>query len=192
MRVGAEQRGRGRPGGASRAEVLGAARAMYRGGERIELSALSARLGVSRPSIYRWFGSREGLVGEVVADELSELARTVTGEGTTPSDAVMRLVHALAAARPLRRFLEQEGLVALRVLTSSAGHVQPRAVALLTRFIDREVEAERLRPVSDSATLAFAVVRLVEGFLYNDAAVGVRADIDRLRPLLEVLLAPAD
>lgn len=165
---------------------------MYRGGERIELSALSARLGVSRPSIYRWFGSREGLVGEVVADELSELARTVTGEGTTPSDAVMRLVHALAAARPLRRFLEQEGLVALRVLTSSAGHVQPRAVALLTRFIDREVEAERLRPVSDSATLAFAVVRLVEGFLYNDAAVGVRADIDRLRPLLEVLLAPAD
>ncbi|MCW2994224.1 MAG: hypothetical protein JWQ18_1719, partial [Conexibacter sp.] len=37
-------------------------------------------------------------------------------------------------------------------------------------------------------TLAYAIVRLTEAFLYNDAAAGLRGDAERLRAVLAALL----
>ena len=39
----------------------------------------------------------------------------------------------------------------------------------------------------EPATLGYAIVRLAEAFLYNDAAIGIRGEVERLR---EVEAAP--
>ena len=91
----------------------------------------------------------------------------------------------------MRRFLEIERDAGLRLLTSSAGPVQPRAVAAIAGLIEAEVRAGAYRPAVDTGTLAYAIVRLFEAFVYNDAAVGIRGDIDRLREVEAALLGLA-
>jgi tetracycline repressor-like protein len=88
----------------------------------------------------------------------------------------------------LRALLAQEQERALRVLTWSGGIVQPRMVAAVERVICAEVEARAFAPAVAPVSLAYAIVRLAESFLYNDAIIGIRGDTDRLREVEAVLL----
>jgi len=88
----------------------------------------------------------------------------------------------------LRALLEQERGSALRLLTSSAGPVQPRSVACIQLLIAAEVEAGAYEPPIDPGALAYAIVRLAEAFLYNDAAFGIRDDWSRLHQVEAALL----
>jgi hypothetical protein len=99
-----------------------------------------------------------------------------------------RINRTLTRSRALRTLLEQERDSAMRLLTSSGGPVQPRAVACVQAMIDEEVVAGRYEPTADTGTLAYAVVRLCEAFLYNDAAIGIRGDHERLREVQAALL----
>jgi len=187
---------RGRPAAASRGDVLAAATARFRAGERIDLQAIAAELGLGRATVYRWFGSRAGLVGAVLGDELDALvAGARAGASGTGAEALLdtfdRMNRVLATAPPLRRFLEIERDAGLRLLTSSAGPVQPRAVAAIAALIEAEAEARAYAPATDPHTLAYAIVRLYEAFVYNDAAAGIRGDIDRLREVEAALLGLA-
>ena len=88
----------------------------------------------------------------------------------------------------MRFLLAQEQERALRILTSSAGIVQPRVVAAIERIIEAEMAAGRFQPTVAPNALAFAIVRLGEAFLYNDAIVGIRGDTERLREIEAALL----
>jgi AcrR family transcriptional regulator len=184
---------RGRPATASRDDVLAAARAQFMAGERVDLTIVARDLGLGRATIYRWFGSRERLLSEVIADESEVLIlrhrRDVRRRGVQGLLEVFdRINRSLARSMPLRRFVEQEGAAALRLLTSSTGAVQCRGVALVTQMIEAEVAAGRFEPPADPETLAYAIVRLCEAFLYNDAAFGIRGDHERLRAVQAALL----
>jgi hypothetical protein len=61
-------------------------------------------------------------------------------------------------------------------------------VAAIQALIDAEVAAGRYEPPADTGTLAYAIVRLADGFLYNDAAVDIRGDWERLRQVEAALL----
>jgi AcrR family transcriptional regulator len=185
-------RRRGRPPAASREDVLDAAVYRYLRGLRIDVLAIATELGLGRTTIYRWFGSREGLVGEAVAraaEPLFDEARaSADGQGGAALlDTFDRINRGLAAAPALRSFLELER-DALRILTSSGGVVQPRAVAKIQAFIEDEVRHGTYRPPVDPATLAYAIVRLAEAFLFNDATAAVRGEVDRLREIEAALL----
>lgn len=182
---------RGRPPAASRDDVLAAALRRYLRGRRIDVQSIAAELGLGRSTVYRWFESREGLVGEVLVRAaepvLAEARAAATGKGAAALlDTFDRINRAFAAAPALRTFLEQER-DALRILTSSAGVVQPRMVELVTAMIEDEVDAGSFDPPADPATLGYAIVRLAEAFLYNDAD-GMRGDVDRLREVEAALL----
>ena len=184
-------RRRGRPPAASREDVLAAALHAYLHGERIDVQAIATELGLGRTTIYRWFGSRERLVGEVVvraAEPLFDEARAgARGRGGAALlDTFDRINRGLADAPALRRFLENER-DALRILTSSRGPVQPRMVARIQGYIEAET-SRGFRPPVDPATLAYAIVRLAEAFLFNDAIAAVRGDVDRLREIEAALL----
>jgi AcrR family transcriptional regulator len=183
---------RGRPAAATRADVLEAAMHRYLRGQRIDVQAIAADLGIGRTTIYRWFGGREDLVGEVLfraAEPLIDAARAqARGRGGRALlDTFDRLNRSLDAAPALRRFVEQER-DALRIITSSAGTVQPRMVTRITGLIEDEVRAGRYDPPVDPATLGYAIVRLAEAFLFNDAAAGMRGDVDRLRDVEAAIL----
>jgi hypothetical protein len=84
--------------------------------------------------------------------------------------------------------VEQERDAALRIITSGGGPVQPRIVAMIAEAIEGEVRARRYKPPVDPATLAYAIVRLAEAFLFNDAVAGMRGDVDRLRDVEAAIL----
>jgi AcrR family transcriptional regulator len=184
---------RGRPPAASREDVLALAMHRYLRGRRIDVQAIAAELGLGRSTIYRWFGSREGLIGEVLvraADPLLDAARAeARGRGAEALlDTFDRMNRSLAAAPALRQFLEQEQAAALRIITSSAGVVQPHFVARVTALIEDEVRAGAFETPVEPATLGYAIVRLAEAFLYNDAAIGIRGEVERLRDVEAALL----
>jgi AcrR family transcriptional regulator len=150
------------------------------------VQAIASELGLGRTTIYRWFGSRDGLIGEVLVRTGEPLLeRALAGArgvgGLALLDTLDRFNRSLAASRALRQFIENERDAALRVITSSAGKVQPWIVGAVTELITHEVRAGTYRPAIEPATLGYAIVRLGEAFLYNDAAAGMRGDVDRLR-----------
>jgi AcrR family transcriptional regulator len=183
---------RGRRPAASRDDVLAEALDRYLHGRRIDVQALAGDLGLGRTTIYRWFGSREGLLGEVLvcaAEPVFDAARKgARGSGALALlDTFDRINRELASAPALRTFLEQER-DALRIMTSSGGFVQPRMVAKITGFIEEEIRTGGFVSPVEPAILAYAIVRLAEAFLFNDAVRGIRGDVDRLRAIEAALL----
>src|SRR2546423_7540929 len=134
-------RSRGRPAAATRQEVLDAARHRYLRGMRIDVQAVAAELGLGRATIYRWFGSREDLIGEVLVRAAEPLLADARAQARGRGGAVLldtfdRFNRSLADAPALRRFVESEREAALRIITSGATVVQPRMVAGIAEVIE--------------------------------------------------------
>jgi hypothetical protein len=120
---------------------------------------------------------------------LAAARREARGRGAEALlDTFDRFNRSLAEAPALRQFLQRERDAALRVITSSAGPVQPRIVARITGLIEDEVRAGTYSPPVDPGTLGYAIVRLAEAFLFNDAVADVRGDVDRLRDVEAAIL----
>ena len=192
MAVG-RTRGPGRPAAATRADALAFATGCFLRGERVDVQAIAGTLGLARATMHRWFGTRERLLGELLADLGERRLRAIRAETRgSGGPALLACFDAynreLAGSAAMRTWLGLEQERALRVLTSSAGIVQPRTVAVVEELICSEVDAGRFRPRVAPPTLAYAIVRLAEAFLFNDAAAGIRGDVDRLREVEAALL----
>jgi AcrR family transcriptional regulator len=165
----------------------------YLRGRRIDVQAIAAELGLGRTTVYRWFGSREGLIGEVLVRAAAPLLKDARAKargrgGPALLDTFDRLNRSLVDAPALRQFVEQEREAALRIITSSAGRPQQVMVARIAELIEEEVRAGNYKPPVDPSTLAYAIVRLAEAFLFNDAIAGIRGDVDRLRDVEAAIL----
>jgi AcrR family transcriptional regulator len=180
--------------GATPATAFAAARRRYLACERIDMRALASELGVSRATLYRWTGDREHLISDVIfslSDEIFQRAKRETARltGSARLLAVWRFhVETLVAAAPLHAFLRQETHTALRVLTSRASSVQQRTVAAVADLYRAEQAAGHFAPGTDPDTLAYAVVRVTEGFIYNDAIAAVEPAIERAEAVVALLL----
>jgi AcrR family transcriptional regulator len=172
-----------------------AARRAYLRGKRVDMNALATDLGISRATLYRWTGRREQLLADVLwslSDDIFEQAKADhPGHlGTQRLLAIFRQhVGALIVAEPLRIFLQQETHAALRILTSSDGGVQSRTVWKLAELYREEQEAGTFHPRTEPADLAYAVVRVTEGFIYNDAITTIQPELDRAERIVALLLS---
>jgi AcrR family transcriptional regulator len=187
---------RGRPATATRDDVLAVVTQLYLDGQRVDITVVAGRLGLGRATIYRWFGSREALLGEVIARQLEMLVARKRAEvrrrgAAGVLEVLDRVNRTLTRSRAVRRLLEQERDNAMRMLTSSAGVVEPRAVACVQALIEEEMASGHYQPPVDPATLAYALIRLRHAFLYHDTAVGIRGDYERLREVQAALLGVA-
>ncbi len=168
----------------------------YLRGRRIDVQAIAAELGLGRPTIYRWFGTREELIGEILARAaeplLVEARRAAGGRGAGALlDTFDRFNRSLVEAPALRTLVETEREAALRIITSGAGIVQPRIVEMIADLIEREIEAGAFAAPVEPSTLAYAIVKLAEAFLFNDAIAGMRGEVERLREVEAALLGVA-
>ncbi len=168
------------------------ARARFLAGERIDVQAIARELGLARATMHRWFRTRELLLGEVLAElgeeRLAVLRKRVGGQGARALlDSFDAFNRELATTEGLRTLVASEQDLALRVLTSSAAVVQPRMIAAVQRLVEAEQRAGFQTALAPDL-LAYAIVRLAEAFLYNDAVAGVAGDTERLRQIEAALL----
>jgi AcrR family transcriptional regulator len=171
-------------------DALRLARRRFLAPARVDLSALADELGVNRVTLYRWFGTRDGLLVETLWS-LAERALT-DAAAAEPDEAgaervvgiVCRFLATVIDDPGMRRWLGEEGEHAMRLLTRHASGFQPRLIAAIEGLLCDEPVVEL--PV-DPRELAFVVVRLIESYTYLDLLTGERPDAERARPILRML-----
>jgi AcrR family transcriptional regulator len=173
--------------------LIGAARQRFVRGERVDLPGLADELGISRATAYRWAGNAEQIMGEVIAALVEDTFRRVTKEARGRGavrvlDAIARGMRYVSAFKPLREFLERDPQRGLRIIASKDGPVQQRTIALHQALLEEEMRKGNLRLPVDARTMAYALVRNVETFLYADFIAGEEPDIDKAVEILKLLL----
>ncbi|MEV0355439.1 QsdR family transcriptional regulator [Nocardia sp. NPDC050697] len=176
--------------------VLAAAVRTFRADARFDVGAVAVATGVGRTTLYRRFGSREGLLGAALALEFELLVGRVDRDRTDRgavrvSEVLHRATRALVADAALRRFVEAEESSALRLITRADKPVHTGSVAVIEALLERARRYDRYEPPIESAVLAYALARLGEAFLYNDVVAGVRGDVTHLRQVQRALLGIA-
>jgi AcrR family transcriptional regulator len=179
---------------ATPAAAFRAARRMFLSGRRLDMQALAAELGVSRATLYRWTGHRDQLLSDVLWSLSHELYVQASNDHPehTGAERVLAIfrqhVGALVRARALQIFLQQETHAALRLLTSQSGGVQSRTVEDLAALLHEEQDAGALHLRADADSIAYAIVRLAEGFIYHDTAMATAPDVERAAEIVALLV----
>ena len=179
-------------------EIFAAAVDTFVAGQRLDMRSLARRLGVARATLYRRVGTREQLLDEVLwwraRHLLVDQVRASVGlAGTGRLIAVIGgVLRAIARDRPLRAFLRSDPETALRLLTGTRSTVHRGMAGALERLIDAERGRGCFDASLDTPTLAYAIVRISEGFLYADPIADRAPDIDRATTVIEALLTGLD
>lgn len=154
--------------------VLIIARKLWLRGERVDISALAQLSGLGRATLFRWFESREKLQGEIIwsvyAPLLDELEQNAEKLGQGPEQILAmcaRLIERIRRFGPLGAFLQRDPEQAIRLLTSKASPIQARSIAWLQAMLDAQTRAGHLSSSLSNDVLAYAIVRLIEAFLYG-------------------------
>jgi len=123
---------------------------MFEAGERIDVLAVARRLGVSRATMHRWFGTRDELLSAVfdrVADDFVAAAEeSAEGEGDERMlDFSRRLAASSAVFAPLTEITQHEPGVALRLLLALDGPVRPKVGEAIRRMLGATRSARELK-----------------------------------------------
>ena len=182
----------GRSGQITRAEVIRAGRRRFLAGQRIDLVAIAAELGIARATVYRWFGDRDRFMGHVLwslsSDTLDlalERRRPPAAEGLIT--ALMDMLAEISESQPFRTFLAADPGRAMHVLTGRDSVVADSLRVRLTELVLDE-SPESAGPDLAAAELGYSLVRLAEAYLYADLITGCQVDLERARPLFRRLL----
>ena len=178
--------------------IFAAAVDMFVAGQRLDMRSLARRIGVARATLYRRAGNREQLLDQVLwwrarrllADQVRASADLT---GTDRLTAVIAgMVRAIGADRPVRMFLESDPETALRLLTGPRSAVHQGMANALENLIDLERGRGAFDARLDTPTLAFAIVRVSEGFLYSDVIADRPPDLGRAVTVIEALIRGLD
>jgi AcrR family transcriptional regulator len=160
-----------------------AARRRFVAGERVDMTALAAQLGVNRVTLYRWVGSRDQLLVEIVWSlaqrTLADLERAHRGRGRTVG-ILTGFLDATLTHPGMQRWLAEEDESAMRLLTRHETDFQPRLIAAVEALLD---------PADpDRHEVAYALVRVIESYTYLDLITGERPEAERARPIFARLV----
>jgi AcrR family transcriptional regulator len=169
------------------------ARKRFLAAERIDMSALAADLGVSRVTLYRWVGSRDRLLVEVIWSLARRTLDTIEAEADDAGPerivrVVTRFLEDVIANQGMRRWLAEEGESAMRLLTRGESGFQPRLIDAMHELLLVEADAGALDLPADLREVAYVIVRLIESYTYLDLITGEEPDARRAEPILRLLL----
>ncbi|MDP5183270.1 QsdR family transcriptional regulator [Blastococcus sp. BMG 814] len=178
-------------------EAFRLARRTFLAGGRVDMGALARELGVNRATLYRWVGSREQLLVEVLWSLARRTFERLIADPDTAVPGRSRVatvldawVHGVIANRGMQVFVENEGELALRLLTTRATDYQSRLLAQVRRLLAEDVEAGRVRSEMPLEDLTYVVVRILESYVYLTLITGEQPDPDRAGRVLHALLRP--
>jgi AcrR family transcriptional regulator len=180
------------------ADVFAAAADAYAAGHRLDMQSLARRLGVGRATLYRRAGNRERLLDEVLwwrgrkmlavqvraTRELGGVARVTA--------VIVGSLRSIERDQALRAFVETDPEAALRILTGTRSTAQRGISHALENLIDLERGRGAFVTDLDTPTLAYAIMRICEAFLYADLIADGPRDVGRAATVIEALLAGLD
>jgi AcrR family transcriptional regulator len=180
------------------ADVFVAAADVYAAGVRLDMQSLARRLGVARATLYRRAGNRERLLDEVLWWRGRRLLAALVG-ATRELDGVARITSVIVGVlrsiehdRALRAFVETDPETAPRILTGTRSTVQRGMSGALENLIDLERARGAFVTELDTPTLAYAIMRICEAFLYADLIADRARDVGRAATVIEALLTGLD
>ena len=184
-----------RPGDLSARIVATAARWIH-ACRRVDMQGLADELGVSRVTLFRHVGSRENLLSQalgLLSERMLEIAverwEAERPEGELHTPGTIRHINAMVAGSAgLRRLLDDEPTLTIRVLTDPRGRVQSGIVAFNEELLRRDIEEFGLVTIIEPSALAYALVRLGESFLYADVLAARKPDVETANRLQQALI----
>jgi AcrR family transcriptional regulator len=171
------------------------ARRRFLAGDVVDVTSVAAELGVNRVTVQRWVGSRSQLLVEVLwslAERQLEHARALVAQDDPGSLAeVFALFIGESIAHPgMRRFLHEEGPLAMRLLTRPDQGFHPRMVAAFQRVLQDAAAVGELEPDAPLEELAYTLVRIMEGYVHTEALGGDPPQPERIGTVLRWILRP--
>ena len=175
--------------------VSTAARWIYEG-RRVDMQGLADELGVSRVTLFRRVGSREELISQALwrlTERMLEIAverwEAERPEGELHTPGTIRHINAMVAGSTgLRRLLDDEPVLTMRVLTDPRGKVQSGVVAFNEVLLRQDMEEFGLVTIIEPSALAYALVRLGESFLYADVIAARKPDVETANRLQQAII----
>jgi AcrR family transcriptional regulator len=175
------------------------ARRTFLAGERVDMQALAKALGVDRATLYRWVGPRDQLLSEILWSLMEptigklrngcDNAGTAAAGGQSRAAAIMtETVRAVIGNTGMRAFIDREGDLALRLLTTKASAFETRLTALIGEVLGAEAAAGRLQATVPMDDLPYVLVRIMESYIYLSLITGEPPDPDRAARVISALL----
>lgn len=170
------------------------ARRTFQAGGRIEMRELAAELGVSRATVFRWVGSRDELLVEVVWSLAEPTFRQAveSTEGLSGGERIAAIMSAFAQATIdspfFVAFVQREPERALRLLTTKASWFQSTLLEQIKRLIQTEVDEGHMALPLPLHDLAYLTIRITETFVYADIIAGETPDPAKVRQSVGTLL----
>jgi AcrR family transcriptional regulator len=165
-------------------------------GKRLDMQGLADELGVSRVTLFRRVGSRENLLSRALWLLTERMLETAAAqweaerpEGELHTPGTGRCINAIVSeSAGLRRLLDDEPALTIRVLTDPRGRVQSGIVAFIEDLLRRDIKEFGLVTLIEPGALAYALVRLGESFLYADVLAARRPDVETANRLQQALI----
>jgi AcrR family transcriptional regulator len=164
-------------------------------GERVDMGSLSQELGVNRVTLYRWVGTREQLLVEILwslaertlSDEL-KLVEAQDADGNRVARLLSSFVRVCLLNPGMRQWQRDEEGLAFRLLTLAQYGFHPRFVNLVQTLLAEDAAAGRLHTPAPLDDLAYTAVRIVESYVHRAAITGDEPDAARAARVLHALL----
>lgn len=169
------------------------ARRKWWAGERLDLTALAGELEITRVTLYRWVGSREQLLVEIIW-HFSELTfgyydRRVEASGAERLVRILTgFVDTVTTNPGMNAWLGNEGEAAMRLLTRYETDFQPRLVNWIRTEIEAEIAAGNLELPVPPEEVAYAIEQLIESYVYLELITGEPAGARKPEPIFRLLL----
>jgi hypothetical protein len=178
------------------ARIVAAAARWIQDGRRLDMQGLAGELRISRVTLFRRVGSREALLGKALWMLTQRTLETAAArweaerpEGELHTPGTGRHINAIVSqSKGLRRLLDDEPALTIRVLTDPRGRIQTGIVAFVEELLRRDIEEFGLVTLIEPDALAYALVRLGESFLYADVLAARKPDVETANRLQRALV----
>jgi AcrR family transcriptional regulator len=171
-------------------DALDVAQATFLAGDRVDVGILATQLAVSRATVYRWFGTREQLLEQVLAQLAGRFSAAAGAEAQGEGDErvidfARRIMYATARFEPVRTFITREPQLALRLLIGQHGAVH-RVIA--RALLDVIGETSSQREAKSLETHIDGVVRVATALQWAAIAIGEEAEVEDAVEIVRMML----
>jgi AcrR family transcriptional regulator len=172
-------------------DAVDLAEATFVNEDRVELATLARALSLSQGTLYRWFGSREQLLDQVLERLIEDFAAAARAEAEGEGDDYLldvagRIMATTVSFQPFRAFVAREPELALRLILGKGA----AAHRVLTREL-RQIAAEKYSPQDAKAIdrRADTIIQVGTALQWATFAIGDEPELEAAAYVVRSVLA---